>query len=120
KPQTLYAYVSRGQLNRRAGGSGHTSLFHRDDVDRLAARGSARRREGRVDVHIDSAITLLDPDGRLSYRGADVTELAATRPFEEVAGWLWTGQWPQQAPWIAHGDTAELAATIGATLPATV
>ena len=61
KPQTLYAYVSRGQLARRpTADGGNGSLFHRDDVARLAARGSRRSREGRVDVHVDSAITLLD------------------------------------------------------------
>jgi citrate synthase len=30
-------------------------------------------------------------DGRFRYRGLEVTKLALWRPFEEVAGWLWTG-----------------------------
>ena len=34
KPQTLYAYVSRGQLARRPAEEGNASLFHREDVAR--------------------------------------------------------------------------------------
>jgi hypothetical protein len=30
-------------------------------------------------------------DGRIRYRGLEVTRLALWRPFEEVAAWLWTG-----------------------------
>src|SRR3954447_16528040 len=94
KPETLYAYVSRGQLPRHPGRNGHTSLFHRDDVARLASRAGRRTREGRVDVHVDSAVTLLDPEGRLLYRGEDAAALACTKSFEAVAGWLWSGRWP--------------------------
>jgi citrate synthase len=119
KPQTLYAYVSRGQLTRRPGDDGHTSLFHRDDVARLAARGGRRSREGRVDVNVDSALTLLDPDGRLLYRGEDAAALAGAKPFEAVAGWLWTGDWPPTAdPWTVRPEQAGMADVIGASLPA--
>ena len=37
--------------------------------------------------------------GRLFYRGLDAVELSRTRPFEEVAGWLWNGRWRQAEPW---------------------
>jgi citrate synthase len=118
KPQTLYAYVSRGQLARHAGDDGHTSRFHRDDVARLAARGARRSREGRVDVQVDSALTLLDPGGRLLYRGEDVAALAGTRPFEAVAAWLWTGEWlPTNEPWTVRPEHAGTAGAIAAALP---
>src|SRR3954452_24452046 len=116
KPQTLYAYVSRGQLTRRAGDSGHTSLFHRTDVERLAERRTRRSREGRVDVHIDSSIPMLDPDGRLSYRCVDLEGLPRepARSFEEVAEWLWAGEWQPVGDWTPPASAGAVAATVGA------
>ena len=118
KAQTLYAYVSRGQLARRSAEGGSGSLFHRDDVARLAARGSRRRREGRVDVHVDSAITLLDPDGRLFYRGEDAAALAGTRSFEEVTEWLWTGAWAPAPHWAVRPSHEGVDMFVAAALPA--
>src|SRR4051794_1936303 len=99
KPQTLYAYVSRGQLTRRRDGDGPGSHFRRSDIEQLGGRGSRRAREGTVDVVVDSELTLLDPEGRLFYRGEDVVALASSRTFEEVAEWLWAGQWPAATAW---------------------
>jgi citrate synthase len=96
---------------------GHTSRFHRDDVVRLAARGSRRTREGRVDVDVVSAITLLDADGRLLYRGQDAAALAGSRRFEAVAGWLWTGEWPADEPWRPKPQHAGVAGLVAAALP---
>lgn len=89
---TLYAYVSRGRLARTTAADGRTSLFARDDVERLAER-SRRGPSGpraTIDVQISSGVTAID-EGALSYRGADVVELARTRRFEEVAEFLWSG-----------------------------
>ena len=43
KPETLYAYVSRGVLTRHQ--DGRRSLFAREEIERLAARA---RRGGRA------------------------------------------------------------------------
>ena len=94
KPATLYAYVSRGLLGRERSPDGRTSTFDPAEVDRLARPGRARRgRRPATDLVVPSAITAID-QGRPWYRGVAVTELAATRTFEEVAEWLWTGQFP--------------------------
>lgn len=44
KPETIYAYVSRGVLHREKGADGRTSYFDSEEVARLAARGRPRRR----------------------------------------------------------------------------
>jgi citrate synthase len=91
KPATLYAYVSRGLVGSERLPGGRTSRYSRADVERLAAR---QRRPGAdpggLDIVIETAITRLDPTGRLSYRGWDVAD-AAGAGFEVVAHWLWTG-----------------------------
>jgi citrate synthase len=88
---TLYAYVSRGRLSRTTAADGRTSLFARDEIERLAER-SRRAPSGpraTIDVQISSGVTVID-EHALSYRGADVAELARTRTFEEVAELLWS------------------------------
>ncbi|MCU0274966.1 MAG: citrate synthase, partial [Acidimicrobiales bacterium] len=102
---TLYAYVSRGVLERRVGIDGRSSLF---DVDELEALATRRRRppvtpQPSIDVQITTAITALDEDGP-RYRGHDVALLSRTSAFEDVAELLWTGElvvgrrWPPPAP----------------------
>ncbi|HSP27130.1 MAG TPA: citrate synthase [Ilumatobacteraceae bacterium] len=89
---TLYAYVSRGRLARATAADGRTSLFARDEVQRLAER-SRRAPSGpraTIDVQISSGVTVID-EHALSYRGADAVELAQTRTFEDVAEFLWSG-----------------------------
>ncbi len=48
-------------------------------------------RAGRLDIVIDSALTLLDPAGKLWYRGWDAEAACREASFEDVAEWLWTG-----------------------------
>jgi citrate synthase len=89
---TLYAYVSRGRLTRTTAPDGRTSLFSRDDVERLAER-SRRTPSGpraTIDVQISSGVTAI-AEHALSYRGADVVALASTHGFEDVAEFLWSG-----------------------------
>ena len=83
---TLYAYVSRGVLNRRTAVDGRTSLYALDELEALAQRSrrpppAADR--PTIDVQIVSSITVLDEAGP-SYRGHDVAELA--RSVELRAG----------------------------------
>lgn len=106
KQATLYAYVSRGLLHPERGPRG--SSFDPHEVALLAR--TARRPEGsnavgaarqaRVDPNANdpafvTELTLIR-DGRLYYRGQDAVELSRSRTFEEVAEWLWSGEWPEQ------------------------
>ncbi|MEV4805153.1 citrate synthase [Nonomuraea sp. NPDC049421] len=88
KPATLYAYVSRGVVQRRHSEDGRRSLFSAEEIERLARRG--RPRAQPPELVIESAVTSLGVD-RPYYRGADALTLAGTAPFETVAEWLWTG-----------------------------
>jgi citrate synthase len=91
KPETVYAYVSRGQLSSRRDPSGRGSTFDANEVDALSRKG---RREpasvGDVTQRIRTRITLIDKD-RYYFRGVDATELARRYGYEEIADWLWTG-----------------------------
>ncbi|MFI6732757.1 citrate synthase [Nonomuraea sp. NPDC050451] len=87
KPATLYAYVSRGVLQRRHSEDGRRSLFSAEEIERLARRG--RPRSQPPELVIESAITALGVD-RPHYRGIDALGLALTSDFETVAAWLWT------------------------------
>ncbi len=92
---TLYAYVSRGLIDRRVAVDGRTSLYSLDDIERLAGR--SRRRDAlprpSLDVQIVTDVTVLDEDA-VRYRGHDVASLATTATFERVAELLWTGSLP--------------------------
>ncbi len=103
KQATLYAYVSRGMLSRRRGEDGRSSLFDADEVARLKEKGQPRRAAGTGDFVIESELTEV-ADGRFRYRGMEVTKLALWRPFEEVAGWLWTGSFGRPAGPGSQGD----------------
>ena len=89
KPETVYAYVSRGVLARHRGPDRRSSRFDRIEVERLAKRNRRGGRAGALEVVIDTELTLLDPEGALYYRGRDAVELARTRRFEQVAELLW-------------------------------
>ncbi|MGH3149307.1 MAG: citrate/2-methylcitrate synthase, partial [Streptosporangiaceae bacterium] len=127
KQATLYAYVSRGMLARRRGDDGRSSLFEAGEVNLLAdrgLRGEPRRAAGTGDFVIESELTEV-ADGRIRYRGMEVTRLALWRPFEEVAAWLWTGglgaggtpqPWQATQEAVAAGTAAQAALPEG-TLP---
>lgn len=96
KPETLYAYVSRGLLSSRRVPGGRGSTFDPAQVAALARRGrpSAQDAPAPPDeswAPIRTGITLIEPD-RVSFRGVDATALARAYGYEEVADWLWTGR----------------------------
>ena len=118
KPATLYAYVSRGVLSRGKAADGRASLFHADEVERLARRGRPRRPPGVADITVESAITEITGD-RLRFRGQDVGRLAVSRTFEEVAELLWTGQFSAaREPWQARPAALAAGRAAQAALPA--
>jgi citrate synthase len=93
KPETVYAYVSRGQLSSRREPGGRGSTFDAEEVEALARRN---RRDGgggqapAAEPSVRTRITFIDKD-RYYFRGVDATELATRHSYEEIAEWLWTG-----------------------------
>lgn len=118
KPQTLYAYVSRGLVHSEPVSGGRTRRYRRADVERLATRGARRPAGDGPEVVIDTAVTRLDPAGHLAYRGWDVTEAARTARFEEVAAWLWGVPISPSTHWSAPAGALALARAVQAPLPA--
>ena len=109
---TLYAYVSRGLIERRVAVDGRTSLYAVDDVEALAGKGRRRDVEPRpsLDVQIVTGITVLDETG-VRYRGHEVATLARTATFEQVAELLWTGALGTEPTWPAPAPADLAAAT---------
>lgn len=103
RPQTLYASVSRGRIRAKPDAADpRRSLYHRDDVQRVAARTRGRR---STEVVASEAIQWGEPvlasgvstvaEGRLLYRGQDACDLAAHATLEEAAGVLWASAPPR-------------------------
>lgn len=107
KPETVYAYVSRGQLSSRRVSGGRGSSFDAGEVEALARRN---RRDGSGgsgsggpgsggsgggnsggELSVRTRLTLIESD-RYFFRGVDAVDLAARHTYEEVAEWLWTGR----------------------------
>jgi citrate synthase len=97
KPQTLYAYVSRGLIAARTDPEDpRCSLYSRADAERLLARRVHGRRAAEVAEHaiswgeavLPTAISTVS-GGRLFYRGRDAAKLAGRATLEEVAALLW-------------------------------
>jgi citrate synthase len=93
RPQTLYAYVSRGRIEARAAADDpRRSLYSTEDIDRLRQRKARGRKAAHVaedaiawgEPVLASAITTVR-DGRLYYRGRDASDLARTETLESVA-----------------------------------
>jgi citrate synthase len=99
RPQTLYAYVSRGQLQSRRVPNGRQSRFDAHEVERLALRGRPRlaSRSPSLDIQIETSITEI-ADHCIRYRGHEVSELARNATFEMAAELIWTGTLPGDAP----------------------
>ncbi|WDT89571.1 helix-turn-helix domain-containing protein [Streptomyces sp. SCSIO-PteL053] len=118
KPETVYAYVSRGQLSsvRAAGGRGST--FDAEEV-RALARRSGRRDPSPAggDLAFRTGITLIEDD-RCCFRGVDAKELARRYGYEEVAEWLWTGELRPGARFAAPAGTLAAARRAVEALPA--
>ncbi len=91
KIETVYAYVSRGVLDRKLGPDGRKSVFDARAVERLAGRRRGPARVGGISVVLATGLTSIE-DHRVSYRGLDAALLSRAAPFEAVAEWLWLGE----------------------------
>ena len=102
KPQTLYAYVSRGLLHRTVAMDGRSSLFDPAELDALKL-GRTDRTEGELRAVIATGITRVD-DHQLLIRGEPLVALVMRdgRGFVEMVDYLWqapdTEQWPDHDP----------------------
>lgn len=119
KPETVYAYVSRGVLRSTRNGDGRGSWFDEADVERLAARSSRGRPARPGWPTIRTQLTLIS-DGRLYYRGLDATELARSESFESVATWLWSQRRQPGVRFTAPAGLVDMARAAVAALPAAV
>jgi citrate synthase len=116
RPQTLYAYVSRGRLRAEPDpAEPRRSRYRASDVAALADRKARGRKAADVaraaiewgEPVLASAITTVE-EGRLSYRGQDAIQLAGSATLEEVARLLRGGLGlpPDEAPDVAAGPGA--------------
>src|SRR5262245_39610857 len=96
KPQTLYAYVSRGRIGMRPDPTDpRRSLYRADDIAALLSR-RWRRRSADIaastmdwgEPSIATAISTIDR-GRLIYRGVDAVAFAGEATAEQAAALLW-------------------------------
>lgn len=88
KRQTLYAYVSRGLLNRTVGADGRTSRFDRGEVEAMR-QGRRSASDGELRTQIATRITRVHDDA-LTIRGQNLIDLvAAGAAFEDVVSVLW-------------------------------
>jgi citrate synthase len=126
KPETLYAYVSRGLLGSRRAVGGRGSTFDPAEVEALARRGrpappeSSPGSAGGVAAgwaQVRTGITLIDPE-RYYFRGVDAIALAEAYTYEEVAEWLWTGVLRRGVHFTAPPQPLAAARRAAASLPA--
>ncbi len=116
KPQTLYAYVSRGRIEARPDAADpRSSLYRASDIARLAERKARGRASAAIaedaiawgEPVLASALTTV-ARGRLWYRGQDAAILAGTAGLEDVARLLWAcgeARFPPQRAAVAPGPT---------------
>jgi citrate synthase len=98
KPQTLYAYVSRGLIRAVNPQRRKLSLYYREDIEALQLRGRAHNSPGKAaqralrvggEAVMDSSITELTVEGP-RYRGQLATSLVEQgQPFETCVALLW-------------------------------
>ncbi|MGP2436885.1 citrate synthase [Streptomyces sp. JW3] len=119
KPETVYAYVSRGLLGSRRVPGGRGSTFDAKEVRALARRN---RREGDAgpspggEPAVRTHLTLIDRD-RFYFRGVDAVDLARRHSYEEVAEWLWTGRPHPGAVFTAPAASVAVARRAADALP---
>ncbi len=122
RPQTLYASVSRGRIRAKPDAADpRRSLYHRDDVQRIATRARGRRSSETVaseaiqwgEPVLASAVSTV-AEGRLLYRGQDACVLSEHATLEEVAGLLWESAPPHfpasAVPLASDGNSSPLQA----------
>jgi citrate synthase len=115
KPQTLYAYVSRGLIEARDDSEdSRRSLYRAEDVARLEHRKARGRRPAAIaedtiaygEPVLASGITTIERGG-VWYRGQDAVRLAESARLEDIARLLWdcgTQRFPPLATLVPPGE----------------
>jgi citrate synthase len=119
KPETVYAYVSRGQLSSRRVTGGRGSTFDAREVEALARRNRRESSGGSGsggDLSVRTRITLIESD-RYYFRGVDAVDLATRHTYEEVAEWLWTGRMRPGGTFTAPATSVAVARRAVEALP---
>lgn len=97
KPQTLYAYVSRGRIRMKPDPSDmRRSLYSAEDIGTVATRKARGRKSAAIaassmdwgEPAIPTRLSTVH-QGKLLYRGVDANELARTATLEATAALLW-------------------------------
>ncbi|WP_406391601.1 citrate/2-methylcitrate synthase [Streptomyces sp. NBC_00887] len=118
KPETVYAYVSRGQLGSRRAPGGRGSTFDAAEVAALVRRTGRREPVPAAgELVFRTGITLIEHDAYY-FRGVDATELARAYGYEEVAEWIWTGELRPGIRFTAPPESLAAARRTVAALPA--
>ncbi len=110
KRESLYAYVSRGMLDRTLSLDGRSSLFDADQIDRLR-RSRRRPASGELRTVITTSITELDESGH-RYRGIAIQDLTDAS-FEDVADQIWQ----QSGTWVLDPALAKTVQSVMRSLP---
>ena len=112
RPQTLYAYVSRGRLEARPDPEDpRRSLYSAEDVAQLATRKSGPKRAAEIarasiawgEPVLNSALTVI-ADERLCYRGVDAIALSRTETLEGAAALFWAAPYAPRATAPTQSD----------------
>lgn len=121
KPQTLYAYVSRGLIHSVPQPGRRSSYYSQEDVERLRLKSAARAGFGAVAASalrwgepvITTGITQITEAGP-RYRNRLALDLVrANSAFESVADFLWDGIWiDQPSGWVAPDTPPEVIAQL--------
>jgi len=99
RPETVYAYVSRGFLTSHLADDGRSSLFDADEITTFRTRAGRRREPRDLLTPIVSSLTQID-DHTIKIRGRDISEAARTgTPFEAIATSLWSDEADGRLDW---------------------
>lgn len=121
KPQTLYAYVSRGLIHSVPQPDGRSSFYLREDVERIRIKSAARAGLGAVAASamrwgepvITTSITRITDAGPRYRNRLAVDLVRAHASFETVADFLWEGNWIDKPHgWNAPDTPAEVIAQL--------
>jgi citrate synthase len=120
KKDTVYAYVSRGLLTRRAGTPNSGSFYDSAEVEALALRSRRAVPPRALPPVFRSALTVI-VDGAPYYRGLPVCMLAREKSYEQIVDLLWRGAFETEKLFPASHPEPVLAETaarlVGETLP---
>ena len=124
RPQTIYAYVSRGKLEVMPDAADtRRSLYRAEDVAGLAKRKQAGRKHETLAANtlfgsepsIPTSLTAFFR-GRAHYRGRDSIALAQSATLEEAARWMWDAEQPvdfASVGVVGIGDAVRIRAAVG-------